>query len=385
MRAVTRTSFTASKFDQLHNRKNYNRKKEKFVTKCLSWLLCRLYNHEQVTDGDIVLGLNRHVRHPSVAGAGHCRFHLHGAQHDEGRPGLDVLARLDGHVDDLAGHGGPDAALVAGVGLLLCHAQLVAGGLLRNFDHAGQPVQLEEDLPAPVRLPVSDRLEHDLRLHALAHVQDNLLIRLHRPQKGLGGQDREVRVLLPHLVEIVKDSRVQRPGYHVQVAHGLLSVLVCDLPFLDRKVHLAHLRARPPRYRRLPLEHLSAQLLREPARRLAQVPLEVLDHARRKIQLVSLLQNRLLGQVVLNDELGEVADDLAAWSHLDNVAQHLVAQPVGVLDSLPLIHEAVLHGLELEVGVLASWHLVLVHLRVARLHAALKLSVLRPDLLPVGR
>ena len=323
----------------------------------------------------------------AVNGARHGGFHFHGAQHHHGVSGLDVLPGLARHVDDLAGHRGADASLVARVGLLLGHAERIPDGnaLLHHLHHPGQAVQLEEDLPAPVCLPVPHGLEDDLGLDALAHVEHDLLVRLERPEEGLGGKDGNVAVLLLLLVVVVKDLRVQRPGDHVQLAHGLLAVLVHDLALLDGKVEGLHVASGPARHRGLPLEHPSPQLLREPPRGLAQVALEVLHHTLREIELWCEIHDGVLGELVLDDELGEVPDHLAGWGDLDNVPENLVSHPVGALNLLPLLHQTILHGLELQVRVLAARHLVLVDLGAPRPHATLKLAVLRANLLPVRR
>lgn len=56
-------------------------------------------------------------------------------------------------------------------------------------------------------------------------------------------------------------------------------------------------------------------------------------------------------------------------SHLDEVTQQLVGLCVGLLHLLELVSQAHAVSLEVQVGVLASRDLVLIHVSIARLHS----------------
>lgn len=76
------------------------------------------------------------------------------------------------------------------------------------------------------------------------------------------------------------------------------------------------------------------------------------------------------------------AQDLA---HLDEVAQHLVGLHIGLLDLLELGAEPHAVCLEVQVGVLAPWDLILIYIGVARFHggSAVEGCVQPPGPLPV--
>ena len=112
--------------------------------------------------------------------------------------------------------------------------------------------------------------------------------------------------------------------------------------------------------------------------------LQELDDAVREGELLCLLNDALLIQVVLDHKLREVTDNLGGRSDLDDVAKDPVSCGVGSLDLGPLLPETQRESLELQVGVLASGHLVTVDLGGAGLESlALEGRVELTDTLPV--
>jgi len=135
----------------------------------------------------------------------------------------------------------------------------------------------------------------------------------------------------------------------------------------------------------LALEDLGAEGLGEASWELPEVPLEVLDNRGREGEIVSLLEERVLVELVLDHELGEVADDLGAGCNLGRVTEEQIGLGVGLLDLRPLVSEPEAEGLEVQVGVLPAWNLVGVHVGGAALHrcGALEGGVEPASLLPV--
>lgn len=73
-------------------------------------------------------------------------------------------------------------------------------------------------------------------------------------------------------------------------------------------------------------------------------------------------------------------------THLHDVSENLIGDGVLLLDVGELLAEPERVGLEVQIGVLATGNLVLVHVRVAGLHGdgALERRVQKASLLPVG-
>mmetsp|Transcript_20517 Transcript_20517/g.41977 ORF Transcript_20517/g.41977 Transcript_20517/m.41977 type:complete len:209 (-) Transcript_20517:161-787(-) len=111
--------------------------------------------------------------------------------------------------------------------------------------------------------------------------------------------------------------------------------------------------------------------------------LEVLDDGGGEGERVRLLAHRRLVEAVGDHELGQVAHHLGRGGHLDDVAQQPVGGGVGRLDLRPLVAQAEGGRLELQVGVLATRHLMLIHLCGAGLLARLEGGVREADRLPV--
>ena len=135
----------------------------------------------------------------------------------------------------------------------------------------------------------------------------------------------------------------------------------------------------------LALEDLGAEGLRKATWELPEVPLEVLDDGRGEGKVIGLVEEGVLVQLILNHELGQVANDLGAGCDLGGVAEEHVGLGVGLLDLGPLVCEPEAEGLEVQVGVLSPGDLMGVDVGRAALHCrgALKGRVEPASLLPV--
>ena len=198
------------------------------------------------------------------------------------------------------------------------------------------------------------------------------------------GQRAHVAVGAMVLGEVDEDLRVHQVAGELGVGDAPAHLLL-DLRAGGVEVHRLERLAGPHGERRLPLQDLRLERPREPAVRLAQVPVEVLDHRLGERDLAVGVEHLLRRQVVGDHEDRQVAHDLGGGRDLHDVAEHAVDLGVGLGHLAPARLDAERPRLLAQVGVLAAGHLVLVDLGRARAHVALEARVRRADRLPVGR
>ena len=316
-------------------------------------------------------------------------LHLSSGEDDEGLTSLDLLADLAGDLDDGTGHGRTDRAGDALDGLLDL-LDVGASLLIVDDNSTGETVEGEVDVSLTLLVDLREALVLDEEVLAGLDVDADLLVDVHGAEEVASGDvgDGAVLLLVGHVV--VEDARIEGVGDDISVLDAVLAVLLLELGLGSLEVVGRKLGAGTAGHallavgKLLALEDGLTGLLRE-APRLGntEVALEVLDDGGGEVELAGTLEDVLLGELVLDHEVGEVADDLGGRSDLDDVTAELVGLLVGLLDLRPLAGETELVGLVHEVGVLTAGHLVGVDIGGAALLAALEGGVDVSDVGPV--
>ena len=171
-----------------------------------------------------------------------------------------------------------------------------------------------------------------------------------------------------------------------------VEVFVVDLPafeFLRKlqprliEIDGRHERARPNGDWRLPLEGLLLQGGGPATRRLSEIALQHVDDRFRKGHIDVRILDICACQPLRHHHQRHVADDLRGWCHLHDVAKHQVRLGVGFGHLMPARFEPHAACLGLQVGELATGHLVQIDFRSRRLDAALEGGILVANTLPV--
>lgn len=316
-------------------------------------------------------------------------LHLHGTEHEEGSTGLDDLALLDADIEDNTGHGSANGTGHVG------HSLGALGGgntclLVKHADDTLATVHLKDDVALAILLAdATDSNELDVYGLTVLELNGDLLVNLKTSQEGVGIEDLHVTKLRLELHEAIKDIRVESVGHDVELADLISSVLGLELLLSSLKVVWLHLSTRAGLEHGLAvregfsLEHAGAEGLRETVVRDTEVALEVFDDGLGEGESLSLLNNLLSGEVVLDDELGKVTDNLGGRRHLDDVSEEVVGGGVSLLDGGPLASKTELLGLVHQVGVLATRHLMEVDIGGTRHLTRLEGSIDSTNGLPV--
>jgi hypothetical protein len=178
----------------------------------------------------------------------------------------------------------------------------------------------------------------------------------------------EITILVDKALELVKDLGVHAITRNIEVIDMrtiFLGQFRLDLFELQR----LHIKSRSTINPLFASDDVASERFGESTVRLSEVTLEELYDRRWEIELGSLVDYVLFGEIVGNHELGEITDDLGGRSDFDDISTESVRFNILLLDIDPLGTESKLGSLELQVGVLTTIsqaHLGILTLRASR-------------------
>mmetsp|Transcript_35042 Transcript_35042/g.87018 ORF Transcript_35042/g.87018 Transcript_35042/m.87018 type:complete len:344 (-) Transcript_35042:2786-3817(-) len=289
---------------------------------------------QQITGLDLVAVPQGNRRYLTGTRGHHNGLHFHGGEDDERVALLDVVGLADFVAEDVARHGGADLLQVARLGLDI-GLDLRLGCLVLDGDRPGEPHDLEVHFTRPVaqHMCLGDVLEVHL---TAGHVYRDVLTRVASHEVVWRGQHGDVAEFLAELLVLVEHLGVHDRAHKVGLRELPPMLLLKPRPQVA-PVDGRQVRARPALDGLGPLEHLGPQRLGEAEGRLPDIALEELDDGLREGEAVSLFEDVVWRDAVLDHELGHVADDLGRRGHLDQITHQHVGVGVCLLDVVPLV------------------------------------------------
>ena len=308
-------------------------------------------------------------------------YHLHSAENGNRVALLNLAAVVDTDLNQDTRHRRADLAAVCGVGLGPRHV-LDSSVLVLNSDGTGLSVHLVEDLTQTGLLGQrTDSKELKDQHLTLLELDVELLADLRTRQEVACGQDGQIAVLCSELLVVLEDLGVHDGGCNVALSS--ITPLGLEVGLDLGNVNGVEVQARALVHLPAVTEGLRAERLGETAVGLTHQTLEELQHRGWEVELVSLAQHIVVGELVGNHELGQVTDNLGGRCDLDDVTEQVVGLLVRLLGLCPLLTETLLRGLEDKVGELTTGNLVLVDLGVGAGKTSLEWRVCETELSPV--